>query len=79
MPIYDMKCSDCGNISEILTITSNQNTYQCPQCGSVNMERLISSSYMIKMGASRSEDTCCGRAEPCQAPQCSQGGCWREQ
>jgi len=78
VPIYDFKCRDCGRVSEIF-IRGTDQVACCPDCGSDNMERLISASYMIKMGTSAPGTTCCGRTERCEMPPCSTGGiCRRE-
>lgn len=72
MPVYDYRCRDCNKVSE-LYLRSSGSEVRCPGCGSENMERLISASYMIKMGASKSGATCCGRGERCDKPPCSEG------
>jgi len=78
MPIYDFKCRECSRVSEIFVRGANQ-TARCPNCGSNNMERLISASYMIKMSTSDAGTTCCGRTERCETPPCStEGVCRRE-
>ena len=66
--------SDEQALPEILVRSAGQQVPRCPRCGSENVKRLLPSSYMIKMGAPRSDSTCCGRAEPCQTPACSEGG-----
>ena len=40
MPIYDYRCTDCDNTSELLIKSST--TPVCPGCGSLNMEKLVS-------------------------------------
>jgi len=72
MPIYDFKCRECGGISEVLLRTAGK-AVCCPNCGSENMERLISASYMVKTEATAPGTTCCGRTERCDAPPCSTG------
>ena len=72
MPIYDFKCQECGKVSEILLRNSDQSVH-CPDCGSENMEKLISASYMVKTDVSAPGTTCCGRAERCETPPCSTG------
>ena len=70
MPIYDFRCRECGRVSEVFLRGASQ-TACCPACGSDNMERLISASYMIKMDSPASGTTCCGRTERCETPPCS--------
>lgn len=72
MPIYDYRCLECGRVSEII-IRTNEQIPGCLDCGSNNLEQLISSSYMIKMGGQVSGLTCCGREDRCEAPPCSTG------
>ena len=72
MPIYDFKCQECGRISEVLLRTADK-AVKCPSCGSENMERLVSASYMVKTDASAPGTTCCGRTERCDTPPCSTG------
>ena len=71
MPVYDYRCKDCNSVSEIF-LRSSDSEVRCPRCGSENMERMISASYMIKMGTSKSGNTCCGRRERCETPPCSE-------
>ena len=79
MPIYDFRCQECGRVSEIFLRSANDQVVHCSGCGSQNMERLITASYMIKMGTSAPGTTCCGRTERCETPPCSTGGiCRRE-
>jgi putative FmdB family regulatory protein len=76
MPVYDYRCQDCNKVSEIF-LRSSDSEVRCPGCRSENMERLISASYMIKMGASSSGVTCCGRRERCDKPPCSDAESYR--
>ena len=71
MPIYDYKCQDCGKVSELFLRSADSEGINCPHCGSRNLERLISASYMIKMDAPMPGMTCCGKTERCEAPPCS--------
>lgn len=73
MPIFDYRCKECGEISEIL-LRSEDAEVRCPSCGSGDMERLVSASRTIKMGASSTDTTCCGKTERCEQPPCSTGG-----
>lgn len=73
MPIYDFKCQECGATSEMFFRYSGQAAH-CPNCGSENMERLISASYMVKTDVADPGTTCCGQIERCETPPCSTGG-----
>ena len=79
MPVYDIKCNECGEVSEILLRSADNQCIHCPGCGSENVERLIASSYMIRMETPALGKTCCGRSERCETPPCSTGDtCHRE-
>ena len=73
MPIYDYKCRECGKVSEVLLRTADDRSIRCPDCGSNNLERLISASRMIAADSRSPGSTCCGRAERCDMPPCSSG------
>lgn len=74
MPIYDFRCKVCGNISEVLLRDADKRV-RCTNCGSEDMEKLISASYVVKADADgpAPDTTCCGRNERCDAPPCSIG------
>jgi len=79
MPIYDFKCRECGRISELLLRDISKKVH-CPGCGSENMERLVSASYMVKTDVPAPGTTCCGRDERCATPPCSTGStCHRDE
>ena len=78
MPIYDFKCRECGEVSEVLVRNVESQDIKCPACGGSNTEKLISSSFLIKASQLATGGTCCGRAERCDSPPCSTGeGCRR--
>lgn len=78
MPIFDYKCHQCNTVSELLMRVPEQHV-KCPNCGSADMERLVSASYAIKMDTAAPGTTCCGRAERCERPPCGGGeACRRE-
>jgi putative FmdB family regulatory protein len=79
MPIYEYRCVDCGKVSEILQRSLTQEERPvCAHCGSIKMERMISSLGSIVMGGSSLPGTtCCGREERCSSPPCSEGGVCR--
>ena len=78
MPVYDFRCGECGNVSEVSLRSESSEVPPCPNCGSSNLERLISASYAITGRDKSPGTTCCGRTERCDAPPCSnEGGCRR--
>ncbi|MFC2039349.1 zinc ribbon domain-containing protein [Chloroflexota bacterium] len=78
MPIYDFRCRECGKMSEVFVRGTEGGDARCPDCASEDLERLVSTSYMIRTDASAPGTTCCGKAERCEAPPCSKDdGCQR--
>jgi len=80
MPIYEYRCNQCGEVSEILTgVGFHSDLPLCKSCGSANLEKLISVSSFVSKDSNRpSGTTCCGREERCDTPPCSTGdGCRR--
>ena len=71
MPIYEYKCLECGRISEIFVRSLDNQNIQCPACGSQKLDKILSTSYTLKSGASRPGTTCCGRTERCETSPCS--------
>jgi len=72
VPIYDFRCLECDKVSEVF-IRGTEQVPRCPDCDSTNLERLISSSYMVRTSSQAPGTTCCGRTERCDAPPCSTG------
>ena len=79
MPIYQYKCQECGMVSEFLVSNLlDRGTLVCPNCGSQNLDRLISAPNLLRGRTTTSGTTCCGRTERCEMPPCSTDGrCWR--
>ncbi|MEW6034329.1 MAG: zinc ribbon domain-containing protein [Chloroflexota bacterium] len=79
MPIYEFKCQRCGNVSEfLLSGPSDGKKLACPDCGSQNLERLISAPNLLNSRANPPGTTCCGREERCETPAChTDEGCRR--
>ena len=80
MPLYEYKCKECGEISEILVgSVPSDAELKCESCNSSKVERILSvpASPVIK-GSSPpagrpscgNETTCCGRPDPCAKPPC---------
>ena len=73
MPLYDYRCSDCGAVSEILVRGADGGSPRCSHCGGGSMERLLSSSYLIRTETRQPGTTCCGSSERCETSPCSRG------
>lgn len=73
MPLFDFKCKGCGKVSEILLRRYSEKAI-CPECGSNDMEKMLTSSYIVKQHVRSAGSTCCGKEERCETPPCSAGG-----
>jgi len=68
MPLYEYACEECGTTFEQLVSARNRdNGGECPECGSKNVERLLSTFAIGKSAASGSADASC--------PTCTTGTC----
>jgi putative FmdB family regulatory protein len=78
MPIYEYRCLDCGTTFEALVRGGRAVT--CPDCGSSSLDKLLSAPAVLSGRTARPTGrTCCGRAERCDMPPCSNGGaCQRD-
>ncbi|WP_022850781.1 FmdB family zinc ribbon protein [Limisalsivibrio acetivorans] len=51
MPIYEYKCSSCGEVTEMMEkITSDQNQKECPKCGGEASRIMSVTSFQLKGG-----------------------------
>lgn len=81
MPIYEYQCEACGSVSEYLVGMGNHDEpIQCRQCGSREMNRVLStSSFTLQSSERMAGRTCCGRTERCDTPPCSTGAACRRE
>ena len=77
MPIYEYECQECGQVSEVFLRGTDSKDIKCAKCGSKNLKRLVSVSHMIGTHSPSPGTTCCGRAERCETPPCSEGDACR--
>lgn len=79
MPIYDYRCQECGQVTEILHRgPGSEEPISCSKCGSTRLERLLSAPAVFIRGDSLTKGrTCCGREERCDTPPCSDDGLCR--
>ncbi len=79
MPIYEYQCQQCGTISEFLIgIGTFNNARLCKQCGSSQLEKIISVPHSLKGDKRAHGQTCCGKEERCSTSPCSNGGTCRQ-
>jgi putative FmdB family regulatory protein len=77
MPIFEIKCKDCGYTGEVLVIGSDQGM-ACPSCSSLQTDKLMSptSSLTGREGQQLpgAQDTACCGSRPGQASNCAGPG-----
>jgi len=77
MPIYEYRCNRCGKVQEFLIIRNSEQKIVCPNCGSSDMERVLSVTSFT-FSQRMPGRTCCGREERCSSPPCEvEGRCRR--
>jgi putative FmdB family regulatory protein len=71
MPIFEFRCTECGDIFEKLFLSSEEDVeLACPGCGSCTIERVVSrSSYAMGSGSGKSQPKIstksCGSGNQC--------------
>jgi len=57
MPIYEYKCKQCSKVSEFLVgVTQEQSDIKCPSCGSTDLQRILSRSFVAS--GEKGSDAC---------------------
>ena len=84
MPIYEYKCSQCGNQFEVLHRINEKPKLKCDSCGSTKVTRLLSAGAFVFKGSGfyatdykAKENKANGKAKPAEkasCPACSEGG-----
>ncbi len=73
MPIYEYRCSKCGEVSEQLMLGKGD-TPTCRECGSEDVVKLMSAHNTMAPTppfSAPAGDSCCGSPNSCGSP----GGC----
>jgi putative FmdB family regulatory protein len=77
MPIFDIKCSDCGYSGEVLVLRSDE-TFYCPACGSQHATKYMSPSSSLTGREGQKmpgmNDTACCGSRPGEAQGCAGPG-----
>ena len=72
MPIYEYRCAQCGQKKEFLQKMDDQPISQCPECGSTQFQKCLSSATVQLKEIPRQK----GAVPPCQLTgQCTGCGC----
>lgn len=79
MPIFEFKCTNCGEFVEVLVMgnSSDEDEIRCPKCDSQSFERVMSvMNHSIKEGGSSSKSGASQGSSPyTQTRSCSSGSC----
>jgi putative FmdB family regulatory protein len=62
MPIYEFRCTTCGERFEALLAAAERAEARCPRCGASRVERLLSTFAVGKAGAGAGSPGPCGSA-----------------
>ena len=70
MPIFELRCEDCGKSFELLHLASGAPAMECIHCGSARTKKLYSSfaTTSVSAGPSFGDGPACGRcgsSNPC--------------
>jgi len=49
MPIFDIECSDCGQVFESIEVASHHKATECKFCKSKNIKRIMSGCTQVRM------------------------------
>ncbi len=53
MPIYEYRCKECGHVfSKLQRVGASSEGVACPNCGSTEVERMVSTFASASSGAS---------------------------
>lgn len=72
MPIYEFKCLKCENFFELLFVgKQDQSEMKCPQCGSEDFERVLSTASFSMGGGSGSQQGASSQTRSCSSGSCT--------
>jgi putative FmdB family regulatory protein len=76
MPIYEYHCEPCNHTFETL-IRGNETIAHCPECGGVEVAKLLSVPAAAQTGNGRADELPIGGKPSfgCGRPQCASGMC----
>lgn len=78
MPIYEITCSDCEFKGELIVVSQN-NSLQCPKCGSKSIKKLMSATSSLTGKTAQQfpgpgDTACCGK-HPAESSCAGPGSC----
>lgn len=74
MPIFEFKCLKCNEYVEILVLGNSSDTMEmkCSQCGSEELERIISASnFSLSTGSGAPRSTASAQSRSCSGGSCT--------
>jgi putative FmdB family regulatory protein len=76
MPIYEYRCKQCKFVNEFLSKMGDKGeTLSCKNCGSNNLEKMLSVASISTSSFSNSDKECCEKNEGCTGMPCGTGCC----
>jgi putative FmdB family regulatory protein len=57
MPLYEYRCAECGQVTQVLEKMNASRRHTCGKCGSARMEKLVS-SFSVGGGPSSPGGSC---------------------
>jgi len=54
MPLFEYRCKDCGQVTEVLERPGSPKSHRCPKCGSARMRKQLSAFGVGKTHAASS-------------------------
>jgi putative FmdB family regulatory protein len=73
MPIYEFKCLNCNECMEILVMGADSGKVEmrCKQCGSEDLERILSSTNYAMAAGSGNPSQACTQSRTCSSGSCT--------
>lgn len=75
MPIFEYKCGKCGHVMEFLEKTSTPPKHTCEQCGSADVNKLLSGFAVGRSKSTGAACESCPSLGPCPGDICQSGAC----
>ncbi|MFP3869695.1 MAG: FmdB family zinc ribbon protein [Syntrophobacteria bacterium] len=71
MPIYEFRCLSCNHVFELLSVRQEDTVeMKCPECGSAEVERVLSSVGYVMGGSSGDHSKTRVKTRSCSSGTC---------
>ncbi len=76
MPIYEFVCQRCQALTELLVKSKEHHVeIRCPECGSTELQRVVSRVHSVVAGSSNGGGADSGAASSVEHRSCPSGNC----